>query len=87
MNETWYILVGGDVADPRDVATGADGVLRHKDGRAVDCRPHGPRSRMVDADAERAKLAAAKVRTTASEVRDMKPATSATYRTRETKAG
>lgn len=84
---TWYILVDGDVADPLDVTADANGVLRHKDGRAVDYRPHGPRSRMVDADLERAKMAQAKVRSNAVAPRDMKPATSGTYRTRETKAG
>lgn len=87
MNETWYVMADGSVGDPRDVRPGADGVLRHKNGTAVDYRPHGPRSRMVDPAVERAKVAASRVRATASEARDMKPAAaSATYRTRETKA-
>ena len=86
--ETWYILVGGDVADPIDVAHDANGVLRHKDGRAVDYRPHGPRSRMVDVVLERAKVAQVQVRANAVSARDMKPAAaSGGYRTRETKAG
>lgn len=55
--ETWFVLVDGVAADPRDVRPGPDGVLRHTDGRAVAYKPHGPRSRMVDPVAERAKVA------------------------------
>lgn len=55
MMETWYVLDGGDVADPRDIVRDKAGLLCHKDGRAVAYSPHGPRTRSVDADAERAK--------------------------------
>lgn len=48
--ETWYVLETGEVANPRDVRTNADGVLVHKDGRKVAYAPHGPRSRSVDTD-------------------------------------
>lgn len=48
MSETWYVLDDGSVADPRDVRV--EGVLRHKDGRAVAYAPHGPRSRMMTAE-------------------------------------
>ena len=47
--ETWYILEGGGVADPNEVAPGEDGVLRHADG-AVAYGPHGPRSRGMSAE-------------------------------------
>lgn len=53
--ETWYVLEDGTAADPREVSPGKDGILRHKDGRAVEYRPHGPRSRGVDPDEERKK--------------------------------
>ena len=51
MLETWYVMVDGSCGDPREVALGADGILRHKDGRAVAYRPDGetPRSRGVEA--------------------------------------
>jgi hypothetical protein len=35
-----------------------NGRLQHKDGRAVAHAPHGPRTRSVNADAERAKAGA-----------------------------
>lgn len=54
--ETWYVLEDNAAADPRDVAPGKDGKLRHKDGRTVAYAPHGPRSRSIDPDAERAKV-------------------------------
>lgn len=60
MPETWYILETDEVADPSDVAPDDKGVLRHKDGRAVAYAAHGPRSRSVDAGAERAKVDAAR---------------------------
>lgn len=53
--DTWFVMEDGSVADPRDVAPGKDGRLRHKDGRAVAYAPHGPRSRSVDPEKERAK--------------------------------
>lgn len=55
--ETWYVMADGSFGDPREICAGADGVLRHKDGRAVAYAPHGPRSRSVDVDALRAKAA------------------------------
>jgi len=58
--ETWYVLEDGAAGDPREISADAAGVLRHKDGRAVEYRPHGPRSRSIDPDVERAKAASAK---------------------------
>lgn len=55
MAETWYVLEDGSVGDPDEVAPDKDGVRRHKNGRAVAMAPHGPRSRSVDAEVERAK--------------------------------
>lgn len=40
-HETWYVLEDGTAADPNDVQHGADGVLRHRDGRAVAMRDGG----------------------------------------------
>lgn len=60
MPETWYILEDDSVGDPHEIAPDAKGVLRHKDGRAVAYAAHGPRTRSVDAEAERAKAAKAK---------------------------
>lgn len=54
--ETWYVMADGTVGDPREIRAGADGLLRHKDGRAVAYAPHGPRSRSVaDPESLRAK--------------------------------
>jgi len=58
--ETWYVMADGSYGDPREISAGADGVLRHKDGRAVAYAPHGPRSRGVDAAALRARPPAAR---------------------------
>lgn len=55
MVETWYIMEDGSVGDPREVSMGPDGKLTHTDGRKVAYAPHGPRSRGVDPEAERAK--------------------------------
>jgi hypothetical protein len=55
MRETWYVLEDGELADPRDVVTGDRDLLYHKDGRPVAYREHGPRSRGVDPEEERAK--------------------------------
>lgn len=52
--ETWYILEDGSCGDPREIAPDDKGILRHRDGRAVAYAPHGPRSRSVDPEAERA---------------------------------
>lgn len=41
VHHTWYLLVDGTYADPNDVATGEDGVLRHKDGLAVALHENG----------------------------------------------
>lgn len=80
--ETWYVLVDGSAGDPRVIRPGADGVLRHMDGRAVEYRAHGPRSRGVDADEERAKALVA-----AESAMAMKPAEpKRSYSTRESKA-
>ena len=98
--ETWYVMADGSVADPREVAVDATGVLRHKDGRAVDYAPHGPRTRGVDPEEERTKHVAAKAATKAPKLpdvkvepkdepksKDMKPEeVKLGYKTRETKA-
>ncbi|MCO5071133.1 MAG: hypothetical protein M9944_08005 [Rhizobiaceae bacterium] len=60
MRETWYVMEDGSTGDPSDIAPGKDGKLVHKDGRKVAYAPHGPRTRGVDADAERAKATAPK---------------------------
>ncbi len=89
MTEVWYILETGEVGSPRDIRRGADGALRHKDGRAVAMAPHGPRSRMVSAD-EAAAYVTREMKAGAvsvGEVRDdvgMKP--KRPYRTRQMKA-
>lgn len=90
--QTWYVLVDGTCGDPREIGAGADGVLRHKDGRAVAYSPHGPRSRSVDVEAMKVKAVAARSLTStddkpASDDRQMKPAvTGKGYRTRGAKA-
>lgn len=56
MMATWYVLEDGSVGDPSLISPDEKGVLRHRDGRAVAYAPHGPRSRMVDAEAERANV-------------------------------
>lgn len=90
--ETWYVLEDGSCGDPREIGRGADGRLFHKDGRAVAYAPHGPRSRSVDPDAERAKAGPSRDLTPAADKpaafdRQMKPATGGrTYRTRAGKA-
>jgi hypothetical protein len=57
MIETWYVLADGRVADPNHVTPDAQGVLRHQDGVAVALGPHGPSSRSVEVDVERANAA------------------------------
>jgi len=85
MNEVWYVMVDGSVGDPAEISAGPDGVLRHTDGRAVAYKPHGPVARMIDAVAERAKIAAASAK---PGTKEMKPATQGgRYRTREAKVG
>jgi hypothetical protein len=53
MFETWYVMEDGSCGDPREIKRDADGKLVHRDGRKVAYAPHGPRSRSVDAEAER----------------------------------
>ncbi|HMR51202.1 MAG TPA: hypothetical protein PKA33_01640 [Amaricoccus sp.] len=48
--ETWYILEDGSPGDPAAIGTGADGKLRHRDGRAVAYGPHGPKSRGMSSE-------------------------------------
>lgn len=49
MRETWYVLVDGSSADPREVAPDHKGVLRNKKGVAVAVGDHGnPSTRGVD---------------------------------------
>ena len=55
MRETWCVMADGTYGDPREIRAGADGVLRHGDGRAVAYAPHGPRSRSIDVAAVQAK--------------------------------
>lgn len=90
--ETWYVLEDGSCGDPREIVRDAAGRLRHKDGRAVAYAPHGPRSRSVDPEAERAKAVTGLALTAADDKpaaldRQMKPASGGrTYRTRAGKA-
>lgn len=74
MQDVWYVLEDGAVADPAEVMTQDDGRLRHKSGVMVAERAPGvPRTRGVDASTAIA--------------RDMKPAEPARgYKTRESKA-
>lgn len=53
--EVWYVMEDGSCGDPREISPDKDGKLKHKDGRAVAYAPHGPRSRSVDPEAEKAK--------------------------------
>jgi hypothetical protein len=65
--ETWYVLEDGSFADPRDVAIGADGILRHNDGVAVAMRSAGvPRSRGMS---EEERMTATKAREAAMAVK------------------
>lgn len=86
--ETWYVLEGGGVADPRDVAPDSKGVLRAKGGTAVAMRGEVPSTRGVDPEAERAK---GKPKDKSDEpkaaAKDMKPEQPKRgYSTRESKA-
>lgn len=84
--ETWYVLDDGTYADPADVATSKSGFLMHKSGVPVKVGPHGPVSRGVDPDEERAKAKKPYNPATRS-TKDMKPeAAKAPYTTRESKA-
>lgn len=76
MSETWYVMEDGAVGDPLEIAPDGAGILRHKDGRAVAYKPHGPRSRMVSAE----EIAAYRTREMTAE----KPKRA--YRTRQVKA-
>lgn len=74
--DTWYILEDGTPGDPAEIAADENGVLRHKDGRAVAIGDHGnPRSRGMTAE---------EVAEARKEVKPEKPAGS--YKTRESKA-
>jgi len=86
--ETWYVMVDGSVADPREISPDKDGILRHKDGRAVAYAPHGPRSRSVDVDAPAAgKRRKPEKEAETPETADMQPETPKRgYKTRESKA-
>lgn len=92
MKETWYVMEDGTPGDPREIRPDSEGVLRHKDGRAVAYAPHGPRSRSVDPSAMRAKAPSRDMTADddkpASDDREMKPTTNSGkgYRTRGTKA-
>ena len=81
--ETWYVCEDGSAAEPRDVKPDSNGRLRHKDGRAVAYRLDGktPRSRGVDAVAERMKAKPAR-EAASPEDREMKPKGRKGYRTR-----
>lgn len=82
MIEVWYILEDEAIGDPRDIARGADGVLRHKDGRVVAYAPHGPRSRMVSAE----EVASYRTRELRAETPSEEAKPKRAYRTREMKA-
>jgi hypothetical protein len=87
--ETWYVLEDGSAGDPREIAPDKNGVLRHKDGRAVAYAPHGPRTRSVDTEAPSAGKRSRKQEREAEtpETADMQPETPKRgYKTRESKA-
>lgn len=84
LTETWYVMEDGSVADPREVAPDKSGRLRHEDGRAVAYAPHGPRSRSIDPDKERAR--AAKKDATGRKVAKPEDEPKGGYKTRESKA-
>lgn len=91
--ETWYIMEDGSAGDPRQIAPDKDGVLRHKDGRAVAYAPHGPRSLSVDIGIDMGEAPAAGKRrkpereAETSATADMQPETPKRgYKTRESKA-
>lgn len=92
MIETWYVLADGRVADPNHVAPDAQGILRHQDGVAVALGPHGPSSRSVEVDVERAKATSdaeaerLKAQASAHGGRELQPAAGKPYRTRDLKA-
>jgi hypothetical protein len=48
--ETWYVMADGSYGDPAEIGTNDAGTLMHRDGRAVACGPHGPKSRGMSAD-------------------------------------
>lgn len=76
MEETWYVMEDGSVGDPREIGPDKDGLLRHKDGRAVKYASYGPVSRGgVDPEAERGrgKQKAAPAAESSRATRDMKP--------------
>lgn len=76
MRETWYVLEDGSPGDPDMIGIGADGRYVHRDGRRVAYGPHGPMSRSVDAEVERAGYA----------TREMTPERPrGTYKTRQVK--
>jgi hypothetical protein len=83
--ETWYVIEDGAAVDPAEVKPDAKGVLRHKSGAAVAYSVHGPRSRSVDPDDERLKVAAeaAAKQKEREKAKDMKPQETARgYKTR-----
>lgn len=82
MNEqqTWYVLEDGSAADPSEVTSDAKGVLRHKDGMAVQMRGDVPRSRGVDPEQER------KAKSVTKPSYKAKPAAAAEPQTKEMKA-
>lgn len=41
VTDTWYVLVDGTHADPADVSTGEDGIMRHSNGVPVALRDSG----------------------------------------------
>jgi len=53
--EVWYVMEDGSCGDPQECSPDADGVLRHKDGRAVAYRPTGPVARAVNPEDHRMK--------------------------------
>lgn len=91
MIETWYVLEDGAKVPPRDVKRDAQGVLRHKDGRAVAMRGPVPRTRSVEvssaASAPKFGDAGPAVDAGGDEAKDMAPESPKRfYKTRESKA-
>jgi hypothetical protein len=63
VHDTWYLLVDGTHADPNDVITDDDGILRHMDGLAVAMRGDGVPSTIGVGAVENKNVAAAQAGT------------------------
>lgn len=87
MQETWYVLEDGSVADPADVVPTDGNLMMHKDGVLVAMRGDVPSTRGVDADEERAKVKPAPERAEGRTTREALPEKPKRgYKTRSIKA-